>query len=312
MKPPLPPSARFLRTLALAISVVCCAAPAAAQDCPAQKYKRSSQTPIVRDMVNPSPALDDFELPMPCGGKLILRHVCMPAYTFLDDIQVPLGCDGCRRQDEGFMEQRRPAALAGTFTLEDLPESWRSRLIELSLSGDGGCPVPDDANPQALYYFIGKYEVTSWQWQTVMGGDCPGWDKPFTSEDPRPKTNISWFDAVDFTRRYTEWLIKTRPETLPRFPDGRFGYIRLPTETEWEYAARGGHRASPEQMRGESFFPLDGPADIRLRRVHPGGRRQTTGKTGVGRDQMPQPAPSLRHGRKRRRDAPRSVPFFRG
>ncbi|MGD8210690.1 MAG: hypothetical protein PVF32_12585, partial [Desulfobacterales bacterium] len=43
---------------------------ALAQDCPSQKYKRTSQTPIVKDMVNPHPSEDDFELPMPCGGKL--------------------------------------------------------------------------------------------------------------------------------------------------------------------------------------------------------------------------------------------------
>ena len=57
---------------------------ALAQDCPSQKYKRSSQTPIVKDMVNPHPDEYDFELPMPCGGKMFLRHVCIPARSFLD------------------------------------------------------------------------------------------------------------------------------------------------------------------------------------------------------------------------------------
>ena len=55
---------------------------ALAQDCPSQDYKRSSQTPIVKDMVNPHPDEYDFELPMPCGGKLFLRHVCIPAKSF--------------------------------------------------------------------------------------------------------------------------------------------------------------------------------------------------------------------------------------
>jgi hypothetical protein len=43
--------------------------PAMALDCPSYKYKPSSQTPIVKDMVNPSPSENDFELPMPCGGN---------------------------------------------------------------------------------------------------------------------------------------------------------------------------------------------------------------------------------------------------
>ncbi len=230
---------------------------AQAQDCPSQKYKRSSQTPIVKDMVNPHPDEYDFELPMPCGGKMFLRHVCIPARSFLDDFQFDLGCEECRRKDEGFMEAKRAAAIAGAFTLEELPEPWREKLIELGRKGDGLCPAPDDRNSNALYYFIGKYEISNWQWQTVMAEDCPGWDKAFTTEDPRPKTNISWFEAVEFTRRYSEWLVKNRQEALPSFPAGRHAFIRLPSEVEWEYAARGGHMIAASDMNREEFFPLD-------------------------------------------------------
>ena len=230
---------------------------APAQDCPSQNYKRSSQTPIVKDMVNPHPSEYDFELPMPCGGKFFLRHVCIPARSFLDDFQFNMGCEKCRRKDEGFMETKRIAAVAGAFTLEELPESWRAKLVELARRGDGLCPAPDDKSSKGLYYFIGKYEISNWQWQTVMADDCPGWDKAFTTEDPRPKTNISWFEAVEFTRRYTEWLLKNRRDALPSFPAGRHAFIRLPTEVEWEYAARGGHMITASEMNREEFFPLN-------------------------------------------------------
>ena len=230
---------------------------ALAQDCPSQKYKRTSQTPIVKDMVNPHPSEYDFELPMPCGGKLFLRHVCIPARSYLDDFQFDMGCEECRRKDEGFMEAKHTAAIAGAFTLEELPEAWRAKLVELGRKGDGLCPAPGDKSLKALYYFIGKYEISNWQWQTVMADDCPGWDKAFTTEDPRPKTNISWFEAMEFTRRYTEWLLQNRRAALPSFPAGRYAFIRLPTEVEWEYAARGGHMIPASEMNREEFFPLN-------------------------------------------------------
>ena len=228
-----------------------------AQDCPSQKYKRSSQTPIVKDMVNPHPSDQDFELPMPCGGKLFLRAVCTPADYFFEDLELDLGCENCRRQDEGFMESKRRAALAGAFTLADLPESWRARMIEIAKGENGQCSDLGNGISNALFYFVGKYEISTWQWKTVMNEECPGWNKAFTADDPRPKINISWFEAVEFTRRYTEWLLKHSPKLLPKFPDGRLGYIRLPTETEWEYAARGGHMVSDAQMNQEEFFPLN-------------------------------------------------------
>lgn len=230
---------------------------ASAQECPSPQTQRLSQTPIIRDMVNPTPSETDFELPMPCGGKLILRPVCVSAKYYLGDQQLSLGCENCGRPDQGFMEGKRIAALAGVFTLEDLPKSWRTKLSDLARRGDGRCPRPDDMMSKAFYYFIGKYEISTFQWKAIMDGVCPGWDVRFTSDDPRPKTDISWFEALEFTRRYTEWLLKNRPDALPEFDAGRTGYIRLPTEAEWEYAARGGHLVSESDLNREDFFPLN-------------------------------------------------------
>ena len=148
--------------------------------------------------------------------------------------------------------------ISGPFTLGDMPDSWRLKLTQLADSGDGLCPSANDPANTGFYYFISKYEISNFQWKTVMEEGCRGADGQFSADDPRPKIGISWFEAVEFTRKYTEWLIKNAPEALPGFALNRFGYIRLPTEAEWEYAARGGHRVTEYQMNEEEFFPLDG------------------------------------------------------
>ncbi|MFQ5853245.1 MAG: formylglycine-generating enzyme family protein [Candidatus Binatia bacterium] len=71
-------------------------------------------------------------------------------------------------------------------------------------------------------FYLGKYEVTQRQWTTVMG------DNPsrFAGDANRPVEQASWEDVQEFIRR-----LNAR--------EGGTKY-RLPTEAEWEYAARAG------------------------------------------------------------------------
>ncbi|WP_414581023.1 SUMF1/EgtB/PvdO family nonheme iron enzyme [Scytonema sp. PCC 10023] len=86
-------------------------------------------------------------------------------------------------------------------------------------------------------FFMGKYPVTQAQWKAVAALSRVNRDlKPEPShfkEDNRPVERVSWYDAVEFCVR------------LSRFVEGRLSQFtgkqyRLPTEAEWEYAARAG------------------------------------------------------------------------
>ena len=81
-------------------------------------------------------------------------------------------------------------------------------------------------------YYIGKYEVTQALWQAVMGKN-PSW---FKGND-LPVEQVSWNDCQDF-------ISKLNAMTGKRF--------RLPTEAEWEYAARGGKKSRSYQYSGSN------------------------------------------------------------
>ena len=81
-------------------------------------------------------------------------------------------------------------------------------------------------------YYIGKYEVTQALWQAVMGSNpsCfKGYDLPVET--------VSWNDCQDF-------ISKLNAMTGKRF--------RLPSEAEWEYAARGGNKSRGYQYSGSN------------------------------------------------------------
>jgi formylglycine-generating enzyme len=77
-------------------------------------------------------------------------------------------------------------------------------------------------------YFIGKYEVTLGQWRYITGVVPPayiGVDYGNKDCDNCPVVKVSWDDIQDFIKKLNAKTGKN---------------YRLPTEAEWEFAARGG------------------------------------------------------------------------
>ena len=81
-------------------------------------------------------------------------------------------------------------------------------------------------------YYIGKYEVTQALWQTVMGNNPSKF-----KGDNLPVEQVKWKDCQKFLSK------------LNRITGKMF---RLPTEAEWEYAARGGNKSRGYQYSGSN------------------------------------------------------------
>ncbi len=89
-------------------------------------------------------------------------------------------------------------------------------------------------------FWMGRCEVTQAQYRQVTGTN-PSAFKGLNL----PVETVSWYDAAAYCRKLTD-----RERQSGRLPPG---YVyRLPTEAEWEYAARAGGRAQESQYAGSS------------------------------------------------------------
>ena len=120
-------------------------------------------------------------------------------------------------------------------------------------------------------FMIGKYEVTQELWRSVMKSSPSNF-----RGNTRPVERVSWYDAVEFCNKLSE------KEGLQKAYSGNESSIscdfnangyRLPTEAEWEYAARGGRKD-----RGFKYSGNDDIDEVAWYTSNSGGQTNEVGK----------------------------------
>ncbi len=116
----------------------------------------------------------------------------------------------------------------------------------MGCTGEQGSECESDESPNrrttVSSYYIGMLEVTQSQWEAVMGT---------TIYQQRNKVNSSWSlygTGADYPMYYVSW--EEAKEFCLRLSRQTGKTYRLPTEAEWEYAARGGNKNEGTKYSG--------------------------------------------------------------
>ena len=174
----------------------------------------------LKSYTNPVPLDGDVAVPMPCGLEMVFRKVytANAPQRMADKVFTA----GAQQTDNPLSEAVNESHLQGSFH-----------------------------DSQCYYYLMGKYEVTALQYQALMThGDeakCPKPKPPLK----RPQNLISWFDAMEAARQLSLYLSASPDGPKEK---GVKAFARLPTDSEYEYALRGGAAVDAAQFAAPLFF----------------------------------------------------------
>lgn len=224
--------------------------PKTIKDLPLGTYSLSLDKPehtsIIKRITISDSDLQKLEFSLASGKEVVISSDKDSTWVFIDNekmgvtplrIWLKYGSHNIKLQRETLTTIETIEVMHGgskdySFTLSNIVDPFVGQLVFVKggsfrmgdLFGDGNKEEKPVHQVTLSDFHIGKFEVTQSQWESIMGSN----PSHFNGCPNCPVERVSWIDVQEFLVKLNELTDKT---------------YRLPTEAEWEFAAKGGSKS---------------------------------------------------------------------